>query len=66
LASSCGYLCDGTMHLVLSPLEFIQRLAALVTLRRQLALGLLARRPRERLLRGGQFRLVSVAKGCAP
>jgi hypothetical protein len=50
-------------HLVMSPLAFIQRLVALVAPRRQLAAELLARRPRERLLRGGQFRAVSVAEG---
>jgi Putative transposase len=30
---------DGTTHLVMTPLEFIQRLAALVPRRRQLARG---------------------------
>jgi len=53
-------------HLVMLPLPFIQRLVALVTPRRQLAPALLARRPRERLLRGGQFRAVSVAEGSDP
>jgi hypothetical protein len=54
---------DGTMHLAMLPLEFMQRLAALVEPLRQLAPGLLARRPRERLLRGDQFRAVNVAEG---
>jgi len=54
---------DGTTHLVMSLLEIMKRLAALATPRRQLAPGPLARRARERLLRGGEFRAASVAEG---
>jgi len=56
---------DGTTHLVMSLLEIMKRLAALATPRRQLAPGPLARRARERLLRGGEFRAASVAEGSA-
>jgi hypothetical protein len=54
---------DSTTHHVMSPLEFMQRLAALVLWLRWPTLELSARAPRERLLRGGQFRAVSVAEG---
>ena len=54
---------DGTMHLVMSLLEIMKRLAALATPRRQQAAGPLSGRARERLLRVGQFRAASVAEG---
>jgi hypothetical protein len=53
----------GTTHLAMTPLEFMLRLAVLVSPRRQLDHLLMTRRPRYRLLRGGQFRAVSVAEG---
>ena len=54
---------DGTTHPVMSPLEFMQRLAALVPRPRRHAPGQYARRKRERLLRGDQFRAMNVAEG---
>jgi hypothetical protein len=56
---------DGTTHLVMSPLEFMQRLATAVSTLRSLALRPTARHPRERLLSADQFRPVSVKTGSA-
>jgi hypothetical protein len=57
---------DGTMHLVMSVLEFMQRLAAAVSTLRRPALRSTARHPCERLLRADEFRAVSVAEGSVP
>lgn len=54
---------DGTTHLVMSPLEFTQRLAALVPRPCRPALGCSRDVQRERLLRGDQFRALNVAEG---
>ena len=54
---------DCIRHLAMSPLEFMQRLAALVPRPRRPASELLARHPRERLLRGDQLGAVNVAEG---
>ncbi len=57
---------DGTTHLVMSPLEFMQRLAALVPRLRRPAFKLSARGPHERLLCGDQPWATSVAEGSQP
>jgi hypothetical protein len=54
---------DGTTQLVMSPLEFMQQLAALVPRRRQPAPEPFATSPRRRQLRGDQFRAVNFAEG---
>jgi len=56
---------DASTHLVKSPLEFMQRPAAPVSRRCQLAPRPFARRPRERLLCGDPFDAVKVAEGSA-
>jgi hypothetical protein len=53
---------DCTTQLVMSPLEFMQQLAALVPRRAGVPLSRLRASP-ERLLRGAQFRRLTVASG---
>jgi hypothetical protein len=53
----------GTTHLAMSPLEFTQRLAALVPYPRRLTLGSSRTTSCERQLRGEQFGALSVAEG---
>jgi len=54
---------DGTTHLVMPPLEFMQRLAALVLALRQPGPGCWRDTSCERLLRGDQLRPLRVAEG---
>jgi hypothetical protein len=54
---------EGMTHVVMTPLEFAQRLAAVVTPLRLLANEPLTIRVRERLLRGGQFRTAGISDG---
>ena len=53
---------DGTTHLVMSPLEFMQRLATAVSTLCGPALRPTARPPRERLLSADQFRQAARVK----
>jgi len=54
---------DGTTNLVMSALEFMQLLDAIVPRPRGTALGCSRDVWRERLLRGDQFRALNVAEG---
>jgi len=56
---------DGTTHLVMSPLEFMQRLAALVRCLRRPAVGCSPDVSRDRLLRGALLGAVDIADGSA-